>query len=304
MHKPVLLNEILENLITDMNGVYFDGTAGFGGHDSALLNVLGKNAKLIACDKDDNAFNYCKEKFENDNRYFIYKTSFTNIRTIAGLEEIKEFNGIYADLGVSSPQLDESSYGFSYRDDSPLDMRMDKSSGVPLSDLLPDLEKEELIRIIRDLGEEKNYKKIVFAIMEELKNGNIETTARLKDVIAKTVPDFHLNKTLSRVFQAFRIFINDELEELKSFLANSMEVLSSGGRLAIISFHSLEDRIVKEFFRYEEKDCVCPPNIPICICDKKSRLKIITKKPIIAGDSELNENPRARSAKLRVGVKL
>jgi 16S rRNA (cytosine1402-N4)-methyltransferase len=299
-----MLDEVLDFLIVNSEGNYFDGTLGFGGHSSKILQKLDSNAKLIATDKDEDAFKYCKEKFGSDNRVTIYNTSFTKIRTIYLLENIEGFDEIFADLGVSSYQFDNKESGFTYREETVLDLRMDKTVGKPAYEFLNTAKQEEIANVLFQFGEEKKSRRIARKIAQERDTASIKTTTQLKELVEAVIPRQHLNKTLSRIFQALRIYVNNELDELKEFLSQSVELLNSGGRIAILSYHSLEDRIVKEFFKHEALTCICPPEIPVCVCDKESRLKILTKKPLLPSEDEIKINPRARSAKLRVAEKI
>jgi 16S rRNA (cytosine1402-N4)-methyltransferase len=303
-HVPVLLGESTEMLITKKTGIYFDATLGFGGHTSKFLTVLDQNSKIIATDKDSNACKYCEEKFVGDKRIIIYNTGFTNIKTISLVDKIDGYDGIFADLGVSSFQLDDVDSGFTYREEAILDMRMDKSKGEPVYKFINSADTDEIANVIYNYGEERNSRRIAKSIVHERKERSITTTTELKSAIRKVVPVKHLNKTLSRVFQALRIFVNNELNDLKDFLSQAIVLLKTGGRIVILSYHSLEDRIVKEFFRYESLECICPTEVPICNCEKMSRLKIINRKPLNAGEEEISLNPRSRSAKLRAAEKI
>ncbi len=303
-HVPVMLDEVLDFLIVNSEGNYFDGTLGFGGHSSKLLQKLDNNAKLIATEKDENAFKYCKEKFASDSRVIIYKTSFTKIRSIYLLENIKGFDGIFADLGVSSYQFDNKESGFTYREETLLDLRMDKTIGEPAYKFLNKAKQEEIANVLFQFGEERKSRRIAKKIVQERAAASIKTTTHLKKLVEAVTPKQNLNKTLSRIFQALRIFVNNELDELKQFLAQSVSLLNPGGRIVILSYHSLEDRIVKDFFKHEALSCICPPEIPVCVCNKESRLKILTKKPLTPSENEIKNNPRARSAKLRVAEKI
>lgn len=304
IHEPVLLKESVELLTTKLDGIYFDGTAGFGGHSSEILKRISYKGRLIATDKDYNAFIYCKELFANDSRFSIYNTSFINIDTISKLEFIEKFDGIFADLGVSSFQLDKVDSGFTFREDSSLDLRMNKESGITAAEFLNNSSQEEIANVLFQFGEEKNSREIAKKIIELKKNEKIVSSAQIVELIKKITPERFVTKTLSRVFQALRIFVNNELNELKEFLLKSVNLLNIEGRIAIITFHSLEDRIVKEFFKNESLKCICPPGTPICICGKKQTLKLITKKPITPLEEEINKNRRSRSAKLRVAEKI
>ncbi|MBI9070483.1 MAG: 16S rRNA (cytosine(1402)-N(4))-methyltransferase RsmH [Melioribacteraceae bacterium] len=304
IHIPVLFYECIDNVVSKTNGIYFDGTAGFGGHSGEILKRLDNDGKLLATDKDIEAYKFCKNKFKDDSRFGIFHTGFSNINVISKIEFVDGFDGIIADLGVSSFQLDNTDSGFTFREDSPLDMRMDKSVGITAADVLNTFEADEIANIIYKFGEEKKSRIIAKKIVEYRANKKIKTSGQLKEIIAGIVPEFYLVKSLSRVFQALRIFVNDELSVLEGFLAKSVNLLNSGGRIGIITFHSLEDRIVKDFFRYEALECICPPEFPICTCDKKKNLKLVTRKPIVPTSEELKNNRRARSAKLRVAEKI
>ena len=303
-HKPVLLNETIEYLVTKETGKYFDGTIGFGGHSSKILEKSNNDSLLVGTDKDKAAFDYCKKLFENESRVRLYNTSFTNIDSISKIEFIEKYDGIFADLGVSSFQIDSKEAGFTFREDVPLDLRMNRKDGLSAAELLNEFDEREIARIIFEYGEEKKSRKIASKIIERRKKKRIQTTFELREIVSEIVPEFYLNKSLSRVFQALRIYINNELEDLKTFLEKSVGLLEKGGRIAIISFHSLEDRIVKEAFKYETLDCICPPESPVCVCDKERRLKILTKKPVIASEEEIKTNRRSRSAKLRVAERV
>lgn len=304
LHTPVLLRESVDYLITIKDGNYFEGTLGFGGHTQEILKQLSKKGNLVSTDVDQNAFDFCKTKFKDEERVKLYKFNFSLIDVIAKIESIKFFDGILADLGVSSFQLESTAAGFSYSSNSELDLRLDKSLRKTAADFINQETEEKIASVIFEFGEEKNSRKIARQISEARKNKKIETTDELKKIIMSVTNPKYLTKTLSRVFQALRIYVNDELGILKSFLENSVPVLNKGGRLVVISYHSLEDRIVKEFFKYESLSCVCPPEAPICTCGKIKRLKILTKKPIIPSDSEVKKNKRSRSAKLRVAERI
>jgi 16S rRNA (cytosine1402-N4)-methyltransferase len=303
-HTPVLFDKSLEFLVTDVNGIYFDGTLGFGGHSSGILNCLGNDGLLIGTDVDQDAFSFSKKKFSEDKRIKLYNMNFSQIDIIAKIESIHFFNGIFADLGVSSFQLDTAESGFSYRSNTQLDLRMDKSKVINAADVVNSYSEEDLANIIFQYGEEKNSRKIVKVICEIRRDKKIQTTLDLSNIITGITPQRYHNKTLSRVFQALRIYVNDELNTLKLFLKKSIELLKPEGRIVILSYHSLEDRIVKEAFKYETLDCICPPGSPICNCDKVPRLKIITKKPVVPDNKEIENNFRSRSAKLRAAERI
>ena len=304
IHNPVLLKEIVDLLVLNRSGFYFEGTSGFGGHSKAILERLKDDALFIGVDKDYKAYEYLKIKFKDEKRIRLYNTSFTDIKTICKIESINKLDGILLDLGVSSFQLDNIEAGFTYRFDSPLDMRMDKTQKLKAEDLINSKTAEELAKIFFEFGEEKFSKKIANEIVRSRATKKIQSTGELKRIVQNVIGDRFLSKTLSRIFQALRIAVNNELEELSTFIDYAVDLLAPGGRLAIISFHSLEDRIVKEKFKFESLDCICPPNIPQCVCNKTRKLKIITRKPVTASAAEISSNPRARSAKLRVAEKI
>ena len=303
-HAPVLAEEIRSFIIKNKSGLYFDGTLGFGGHAKLLLQDLNADAIYAATDVDDQAFKYSLEQFRDESRVRMYKYNFTKIDSVAKIESLSGFDGIIADLGVSSFQLDEPTAGFSYRFDAPLDMRMEKSLQRTAADILNDSTEEELADIFFTYGEERASRKISRLIVEKRLKGKLKTAEDLMEILRQVAPVPYVNKTATRVFQALRIVVNSELDNLKIFLEKAVDLLLPGGRIAVISFHSLEDRIVKEAFRYEEKSCICPPGLPICICGKEQRLKIITRKPVTASEAELKLNRRARSAKLRVAERV
>ncbi|MCW8817880.1 MAG: 16S rRNA (cytosine(1402)-N(4))-methyltransferase RsmH [Ignavibacteriaceae bacterium] len=303
-HIPVLLEESIDYLVTKTNGVYFEATLGFGGHTEKILSRLGKKGSIVSTDVDQYAFDYCKNKFNNEDRIKLYNFNFSLIDVIAKIESLEFFDGVLADIGVSSYQLDNAAAGFSYSTKSELDLRLDKNLQKTAADFINNESEDTIAKIIFEYGEEKNSRKIARKISEFRKINRIETTDELKEIISLVTNPRYLTKTLSRVFQALRIHVNDELAVLKSFLENAVSVLAKGGRLVVISYHSLEDRIVKEFFKYENLTCVCPPDAPICTCGKVKRLNIITRKPIAPSEIEKQNNKRARSAKLRVAERV
>lgn len=303
-HTPVLLKESIKYLITNPSGVYFDATLGFGGHSEQILNKLNEEGVLIATDVDKNSFTFSKRKFRDDKRARLYNFNFSLIDSVSKIESIPLFDGIIADLGVSSFQLDNPSSGFTYRTETKLDLRMDKSRVISAADIVNSFSEEEIADIIYRYGEEKNSRKIAKAIVDKRRNKKIETTTELREAIEEITSPRYLSKTLSRVFQALRIYVNDELETLKSFLTRSVDLLKVNGRIVVISYHSLEDGIVKDHFKYETLDCICPKDFPVCKCDKERRLKILTKKPVIPSNVEINLNIRARSAKLRAAERI
>lgn len=304
IHKPVLLDESLEYLITKPDGVYFDGTVGFGGHSAEILKKLTNDGILVATDKDQDAYDHCKKKFADDERMKLFKTSYKDIYNIANIEFIDGFDGIFADLGVSSYQLDNAGSGFTYREEAPLDMRMDKSRGISAIDIVNGFEEEEIADIIYKYGEERKSRQIAKRIVNTRQVNKITTTTQLRNIVEEIIPERFAIRTLSRVFQALRIYVNNEIDDLIEFLENATPLLNPGGRIVILTYHSLEDREVKEHFKYEATECICPPELPICNCDKEKTLKIITRKPVLPAEEEIKSNTRARSAKLRAAERL
>ncbi len=302
-HVPVLLEKCIECLNIKKGGVYVDGTLGGGGHSSCVLKRLNNTGKLIGIDRDSEALAHTKERLKEYTNVIYVKDNHENIKNILCDLGIENVDGILLDLGVSSYQLDEASRGFSYMHDAPLDMRMNKDQEFTAFDVVNKYTEDELTKIFFEYGEEKYSKSIAKKIVEVRKIKDIETTFELVDVIKSAIPAKARNEKqhpAKRVFQAIRIEVNGELVQLESAIKDAVSCLKQGGRLLIITFHSLEDRIVKKTFENLEGRCTCPPDFPKCICGFKSYGKVITKKPIIATEQELEDNPRARSAKLRV----
>ena len=303
-HIPVLFNEVIENLNIKEDGIYFDGTLGGGGHSEGILKRLGPTGRLIATDQDRDAIESTRERLkEYSDRLTIVKSNFVNIDTVLKDIGVDKVNGILLDLGVSSYQFDNAERGFSYRNDAPLDMRMDRDTGVTAADIVNDYSEEELTRIIREYGEDPFAGRIARNIVSAREKGRIETTFQLNEIIKDALPAKVKNKKghpAKQTYQAIRIELNHELEVLSEALDKMINLLLPGGRLCIITFHSLEDRMVKNKFKTAMNPCICPPDFPVCVCGRKSKGKIITRKPIVAEDGELQENSRAKSAKLRV----
>ncbi|MDD3438964.1 MAG: 16S rRNA (cytosine(1402)-N(4))-methyltransferase RsmH [Clostridiaceae bacterium] len=307
-HIPVLLNETLEYLDPKPGGVYIDGTLGGAGHSSEIAKRIVPGGVLIGIDQDSNAIDAATRRLEayKDN-VIIVRDNFRNIKTIALQKGFKEVDGILLDIGVSSHQLDEKERGFSYMQDGSLDMRMDTESGLNASDIVNNSSEQELIRILRDYGEEKWAVRIAKFITEERKNSRIDTTFKLADIIQRAIPAAARRDgghPAKRTFQALRIAVNDELQVLEEAVTNAARLLKPGGRLVVITFHSLEDRIVKKIFNNMEKPCTCPPQLPVCACGKEPLLRVITKKPVTAGVEELKTNTRSKSAKLRAAERV
>lgn len=309
-HKSVLLDECMEYLNIKPDGIYLDGTIGGAGHSSHIYGKLGPKGCLIGLDQDAFAIETSARRLEEIRREADFKLVNTNFRNIADTckqLEIQQLDGVLLDLGVSSHQLDEASRGFSYQHDAPLDMRMDRSSKLSAFDVINGYKEQDIYRIIRDYGEEKWASRIAKFIAEAREKKQVETTYELVDIIKRAVPSAARRDgphPAKRTFQAIRIEVNDELNILSKTIEDSVTLLKKGGRLLIITFHSLEDRIVKVQFNKEVNPCTCPSNFPACVCGKEPRAVLVNKKPIISADLELEENPRARSAKLRVLEKI
>lgn len=302
-HKPVLLEECLNSLALKRGGTYLDGTLGRAGHSLEILK-RGENVRLIGLDRDLTAIEAAKERLaEFADQVTLVHGNFADLGNILQELGITGLDGMLFDLGVSSPQLDEPQRGFSYMHDAPLDMRMDETASLDASEVVNTWSIDELRRILYDYGEERYAPQISRAIVKRRSDKPIETTGELAAVIRSAMPAAALREKqhpAKRSFQAIRIAVNGELDALPPMLEAAAEALAPGGRLAVITFHSLEDRIVKQTMRQLATGCTCPPEFPVCVCGRKPKLKLITRKPITAGPAELEENPRARSAKLRV----
>ncbi|OGL46196.1 MAG: 16S rRNA (cytosine(1402)-N(4))-methyltransferase [Candidatus Schekmanbacteria bacterium RBG_16_38_11] len=307
-HIPVLAKEVTEFLKCAGEGIFVDCTLGGGGHSEAILKVTGPKSLVIGIDQDEEAIRFAFGRLGNYGKQFrAIKGNFKELESILEKEKIKEVDGILFDLGVSSHQFEEPSRGFSLKKSGPLDMRMDLSRKITAYDLINNLSEEELKNVIRSLGEEKWAGKIARAIVKSRNVKKISTTTELAEIISNIIPKSHWPVKIhpaTRTFQALRIKINDEIQVLLPSLTAAHSRLKVGGRLCVISYHSLEDRIVKEFFTQKSRSCICPPKLPECRCHMKPTLKIINRKPVIASASEISENPRARSAKLRAGERI
>ena len=302
-HKPVLLEECLQALAIRPDGCYLDGTLGRAGHSLEILRRL-TTGRLVGIDRDMAAIGAAGERLADfQDRVTLVHGNFRDLGRILQETGTGPLDGMLFDLGVSSPQLDEARRGFSYMQDAPLDMRMDESEALSAADIVNTWSQEELRRVLYEYGEERDAPRIAQAIVRWRGDRPIETTGELVEVIRSAMPAAALREKqhpAKRSFQALRIAVNGELEALPPMLAAAADGLKPGGRLAVITFHSLEDRIVKQTLRELATGCTCPPQFPVCVCGKKPRLKLITRKPVTPGPEELAENPRARSAKLRV----
>ncbi len=306
-HVSVLLWECIDGLNIKPDGVYVDGTLGGAGHSSQIVKRL-ETGRLIGIDRDQVALKAAGERLApyKENVTLVH-SNFSEIKQVLQDLQIEGVDGILLDLGVSSPQLDDGERGFSYMADAPLDMRMNRSDSLSANEVVNQWSYDELKRILYDYGEERYAPKIAAAICNRRDQKPIETTLELVDIIRSAMPPAALREKqhpAKRSFQAIRIAVNDELGSVEKVMKDAIDCLNPGGRLAIITFHSLEDRIVKLGMQDAAKGCTCPPSFPVCVCGKKPKVKLITRKPIVSGEEELEMNPRARSAKLRVCEKL
>ncbi len=303
-HKSVLLNETIEGLNIKENGIYVDGTLGGAGHSSQIAKRLGKDGRLIGIDQDAAAIEAATQVLAPySDKVTIVRNNYCNMVNILKEMGIKGVDGILLDLGVSSYQLDTPDRGFSYREDAPLDMRMDQRKQLTAKDIVNEYSEFDLYRIIRDYGEDKFAKNIARHIVAQREKKPIETTFELNEIIKASIPakvrmkGGHPSK---KTFQAIRIELNKELEVLSDSLNDMIDFLNPGGRMCVITFHSLEDRIVKTIMKNNENPCTCPPSFPVCVCGKKSKGRVITRKPIVPSQAELDENSRSKSSKLRI----
>ena len=303
-HKSVLLYETVDSLNIKPDGIYVDGTLGGGGHAYEVLKRLGPKGRLIGIDQDADAIQAASGRLkEYGEKVTIVRSNYRNIKEVLSSLGIEKVDGIYLDLGVSSYQLDTAERGFTYRENAPLDMRMDQRNEKTAADIVNEYSEMELYRIIRDYGEDRFAKNIAKHIVKARQEKRIETTDELVEIIKAAIPArvrAEGGHPAKRTFQAIRIELNHELEVLDESIDTMVDLLNPGGRLSIITFHSLEDRIVKTRFKTCENTCICPPDFPVCVCGRKSRGKVITRKPIVPSGQELEENTRSKSSKLRV----
>lgn len=306
-HVSVLLMETVDGLNVKPDGIYVDGTLGGGGHSEEILKRLDSGI-LIGIDQDEAALKAASKRLEKyGDKFIAVHNNFSNILEVLDKLNIKKIDGMMMDLGVSSHQLDEADRGFSYRFDAELDMRMDRSKSFTAKEIVNTYSEDELNRIIRDYGEENWARRIAKFICEKRQEKEIETTQELVDLIYNAIPANARKEgghPAKRTFQAIRIEVNGELEIIRKTIEDITSVLNKNGRISIITFHSLEDRLVKQKFKELATGCICPPEIPLCMCNNKAKLKVITKKPILATKSELEVNSRSKSAKLRVAKKI
>lgn len=308
-HRPVLLDECIKSLNIRSDGVYLDGTLGGAGHSVEILRKLDKGT-LIGIDQDEEALKASSERLRKANvaaQLILIKGNFRNMARLLNQHNVHSVDGILLDIGVSSHQLDEAGRGFSYQQDAPLDMRMDREKELDASTIVNTYDENAIRDIIREYGEENWAVRIASFIVKARENSRIETTGQLVDIIKAAIPANARREgphPAKRTFQALRIAVNDELGALKEALNDAVGLLNPEGRISVITFHSLEDRIVKNEFQKREKPCTCPPSFPVCVCGKKPELKVITKKPVLPSNEETDQNPRSRSAKLRTAEKI
>lgn len=304
-HTPVLLDAVLSYLVNDRGGTYVDCTLGGGGHSQAILQALTATGKLVGIDWDEQAIHQARQRLPGEaSRVIIHKGNFREITQILQSCQVTQVDGILADLGVSSHQIDCEGRGFSYLHDGPLDMRMAATNPLTASEVINSYAESELAAIFRNYGEEKAARTIARAIVQQRQRQAICTTKELAAVIESRIPFKERIKVLARIFQAIRMEVNRELENLQAFLDQTVKLLRSGGRVVIIAYHSLEDRLVKDFFRHQSAPCQCPPQLPRCVCGQQPTLRLLTPKVIRPTAAEIASNPRSRSARLRAAERI
>ncbi len=303
-HEPVLSRQVIDYLVQSPEGVYLDCTVGGGGHAEEILKRLNNNGFLIGIDADADALAFARERLQRFSNVALQQIFYDQLDVVLVRLEKYPVEGVLFDLGISSFQVDCGERGFSYLKEGPLDMRFHPTQRLTAEHVVNEYSEEELGRVLREYGEEPHWRRLTRAIVEARQSHPIQTTEQLAAIIRTRVPQRFQIKTLARVFQAIRIEVNDELNRLKRALEKAFRALQQHGRLVVISYHSLEDRIVKDFFRYKASDCICPPEWPQCRCDKVPEMKILTRKPLRPSPEEVRTNPRARSARLRVAEKI
>ncbi len=304
-HKPVMESEVVKHLITRPDGIYVDGTTGSGGHSEAILKKLDQNGRLICLDRDPDAIEITRKRLDTGgykDRYSIIKSNFADMDTALEKAGVQKVDGILLDLGMSSYQLDRSGRGFSFNRDEPLDMRMDNESGKNAMELLNELSALEIETVLKKYGEEKLAKPIARTIVRERSKSPISSSGRFADIVRSHYPVFQRRRKkdpATRAFQALRILTNNEMENLNVILEKAPDLLNKGGRIIFLTYHSLEDRLVKRAMADWENSCTCPPDLPVCVCNKKQIFKRLYKRGLLPQPEEIAENPRARSARLR-----
>ena len=306
-HIPIMLSQVIEGLAIDPDGIYVDGTLGGAGHSSEIVKRLSDKGRLIGIDQDEDAIKAASERLAGYKQVTIVKNNYVNIKSVLSELGIEKVNGILLDIGVSSYQFDNPERGFSYRTDAPLDMRMDQSQEMTAEDIVNEYSEAELRKIINAYGEEKFAGRIAKEIVQAREKQRIKTTFQLNEIIKEAIPAAARRQggnPSKKTYQAIRIELNRELSVLQDSVDTMIDLLAPKGRLAIITFHSLEDRIVKTAMKEAENPCICPPEFPVCTCGRKPKGKVITRKPFTADEKELQENPRSSSAKLRIFEKV
>lgn len=306
-HIPVLRDAFINAIFSDPDGIYVDCTFGRGGHSRALLERLSSHGQLLAFDRDPEAIAVGKKLEQQDSRFTIYHSDFAQLGATLEHEAFHTVTGIGFDLGMSSPQMDNAERGFSFRQDGPLDMRMDTNSGQPLSRMLERVSERELVDLLRSFGDERYARRIASAILKARQSKTLNTTSDLENICFHAVPKkarYGNTHPATRTFQALRIWVNGEMDQIDTGIKAAMSHLSAGGKLAVISFHSGEDRRIRDLIEAEVHPCTCPPEMPMCVCGKKPSMRWLQKKPVRAGEQELSENPRSRSSMLRIAQRL
>jgi 16S rRNA (cytosine1402-N4)-methyltransferase len=303
-HSPVLAETAIDWLVTGADGHYLDGTVGGGGHLAVLLDVLEEDARVVAIDRDPAALRAAADRTGDDERVVWRQGAFADLEQLAAEEGLLPLDGILLDLGVSSGQLDEPERGFTYREDAPLDMRMDPGLAMTAADLIANGSEADLEQILRRYGEVRGARGLARRIVEARSEAPVVRSGDLRKVVEAVTPPPRRMKVLSQVFQAFRIAVNDELGQLERALTASIRALRPGGRLVIIAYHSLEDRLIKQFFRSRAGACTCPPGLPVCACGAEALLRVLTGRAVMVSQEERARNPRARSARLRAAERL
>lgn len=305
-HQPVLVQEVVQLLQPQSGGLFIDGTVGAGGHAAAILEATAPDGRLLAFDKDEEAITFARQSLAPfGQRVTVIQASYAQMGHLAPAQGFAAVDGILLDLGLSSRQLDDGRRGFSFRQEGPLDMRFDRTQGPTAADLLNNLTAEELADIFWRYGEERHSRRLARAIVSQRQaQGPFTTTTQLADFIAGQMPGGRRIHPATRLFQALRIAVNDELATVEEGVATAVSLLKPGGRLAVISFHSLEDRFVKQYFRRQSQSCICPPHQPVCTCQAQATLRLVTRKVVMATAAEVADNPRSRSARLRVAERI
>lgn len=303
-HVPVMVHEVSENLVHKKDGIYFDGTLGGGGHAEFILDMLSENARYIGVDRDPEAIKSAAQRLQKFRNFKAFRATFDQVDEILKGEKLAGVDGVLLDLGISSWQIDQDTRGFSFRPGNDLDMRMNPEQQLSAGEIVNTYEKEELKRIFREYGEEKYSGKIAGRIIRFREKKAVKKTQELTDIIDQCVDPRFAIKSYARIFQALRIEVNDELNILQATLDKMTTVLNKDGHLLVLTYHSLEDRIVKNFMRDMENPCTCPPELPVCVCGKKAQLKRFKPNFLVPSKDETKQNSRARSAKLRIAVKL